>query len=78
MLDTYRARQSELRKDDRALDAADLGASLANAMGHLPWEMQTSQDADFHQLHLAAFPDATKRPKRLGAVSWRNELIEES
>ena len=41
MLVTYRARQSELRKDDRALDAAELGASLANAMGHLPWEMQT-------------------------------------
>jgi hypothetical protein len=79
LLDLYQQWQSELRRggERRCDDAASiLDAKLCDVLGHEPWTDQSVADLHFHQLHLAAYPDPKKRPKRLGGVPWHNRLID--
>jgi hypothetical protein len=80
LLDLYREWQSELRRggERRFDDAASiLDAKLFDALRHEPWMDWRVADLHYHQLHLAAYPDPKKRPKRLGGRSRHNELIDD-
>jgi hypothetical protein len=80
LLDLYQQWQSELRRggERRFDDAASiLDAKLFDALRHEPWMDWRVADLHYHQLHLAAYPDPKKRPKRLGGRSRHNELIDD-
>jgi hypothetical protein len=80
LLDLYQQWQSELRRggERRCDDAATiLKDKLFDALKHEPWTRMNVVDLHHHQLHLLAYPDPKKRPKRLGAVSWHNQLIDD-
>jgi hypothetical protein len=78
LIDLYQQWQHELRRGgERRCDdpATILKDKLFDALKHEPWTRMNVADLHYHQLHLLAYPDPKKRPKRLGGVSWHNELI---
>jgi hypothetical protein len=80
LIDLYQQWQLELRRggERRCDDAATiLEAKLFDALRHEPWMDWKVEDLHYHQLHLLAYPDPKKRPKRLGGRSRRNELIDD-
>jgi hypothetical protein len=80
LIDLYQQWQLELRRggERRCDDAATiLKDELFDALRHEPWMDQNVEDLHYHQLHLLAYPDPKKRPKRLGGVTWHNELIDD-